>query len=254
MPEQHRPKAGKIALVTGAARGIGLAYAERLALEGAIVIAADRDKTPGLREKLLSLGAPEADTHQVDVSDETQIEHCAKAILARHGRCDIIVNNAGIYPMVPFAELSLKRWRETMAINTESAFLFCHALVPSMIAQQYGRIVNTASNILGGVHEGFVHYIASKGAVIGFTRGLASELGRHGITVNAIAPGLTRTPTTEAALHDPALFDALSQAQPIKRPGLPSDLAGAMSFLTSDAAAFFTGQTLIVDGGLVRNL
>ena len=141
-----------------------------------------------------------------------------------------------------------------MATNVESAFLICRALIPSMVEHRYGRIVNITSNTLGLVIEGFSHYMASKGAVVGFTRGLASDVGLYGITVNCIAPGLTRTPTTERIFPDGQAFDQFAQAQALKRPEMPDDLIGAMSFLTSDDAAFMSGQTLIVDGGLLRSM
>jgi NAD(P)-dependent dehydrogenase (short-subunit alcohol dehydrogenase family) len=123
-----------------------------------------------------------------------------------------------------------------------------------MMERQYGRIVNIASNTLGLVVPGLVAYMASKSAVVGLTRALATELGTHGITVNCIAPGLTRTPGTETDFADPALFAIVAGSQAIKRPSVPQDLVGALSFLTSDDAAFLTGQTLTVDGGLVRSL
>lgn len=252
MEQVMRSKTGKVALVTGAARGLGLAFAQRLAAEGAIVIALDRDPAPRLAETLKASGAPDAGFHQVDVTDEAQIDALARAVLERHGACDIVVNNAGISPNAPLADLTLADWRRTMAINIDSMFLVCRAFVPGMIGRGYGRIVNITSNTLGLVIGGFSNYMASKGAVVGFTRGLATDLGTHGITVNCIAPGLTRTPNTEKDFPDGQAFDQFAQMQAIKRPGMPSDLVGAMSFLASDDAAFLTGQTLIVDGGLLR--
>jgi len=130
----------------------------------------------------------------------------------------------------------------------------CRALTPAMVKHGYGRIVNIASNTLGLVISGFTHYIASKGAVVGFTRGIATDLAPHGITANCIAPGLTRTPHTMAQFQSGDMFEHFAQAQAIKRSEVPADLVGAMSFLASDDAAFITGQTLIVDGGLLRSL
>lgn len=247
-----RSKAGRVALVTGAARGLGLAFAQRLAAEAAIVIAVDRDPAPELAATLKAGGAPDASFRQVDVTDEAQIEAVARAVLERHGGCDIIVNNAGVSPNAQLGDVTLAAWRRTMAINVDSMFLTCRAFVPKMVERGYGRIVNITSNTLGLVIGGFSNYMASKGAVVGFTRGLATDLGPHGITVNCIAPGLTRTPNTERDFPDGQAFEQFAQMQAIKRPGMPIDLVGAMSFLTSDDAAFMTGQTLIVDGGLLR--
>jgi NAD(P)-dependent dehydrogenase (short-subunit alcohol dehydrogenase family) len=131
-------------------------------------------------------------------------------------------------------------------------FLMCKAFVPGMKQQRYGRIVNVSSNTFGLVIEGFAHYIASKGGVIGFTRALATDLGPFGITVNALAPGLTSTPLSRAVFEGSSLFDDTVKQQAIKRVETPEDLAGVVSFLASDAAVFITGQTLVVDGGLVR--
>ena len=252
MAEMVRSKDGKVALVTGAAQGLGNAYARRLAREGAIVIAVDRQSAPAVAAELQACGAPAALFHQTDVSEEKQISQLANAILDRFGRCDIIVNNAGISPRAALEDITLDDWRRTMAVNVESAFLICQALVPTMKAHEYGRIVNISSNTLGLVIEGFAHYMASKGAVVGLTRALASDLGAFGITVNCIAPGLTKTPNTESMFPDGKFFEEVAKVQAIHRPSLPSDLVGAMSFLTSDDCAFFTGQTLVVDGGLLR--
>lgn len=254
MSQPTRSKVGKVALVTGAARGLGFAYAGRLASEGALVIGVDRSAADDFAPAMVRAGASGAEFHRVDVADERQVQELARAVLATHGSCDVIVNNAGISPHIPFAALTLEQWRRTMSINVDSMFLICSAFVPRMIERRYGRIVNIASNTLGLVIPNLSHYIASKGAVVGFTRGLATELGIHGITVNCVGPGLTRTPLTEELFADGAAFEQYAQAQAIKRPERSDDLVGAVSFLTSDDAAFITGQTLIVDGGLLRSL
>jgi len=247
-------KRGRVALVTGAAQGLGNAFAKRLAAEGATVIAVDRTPSPTLATELVEAGAAAADFHAIDVSDEPQVGKLGKAVLEKHGRCDIIVNNAGISPNQPFPDITLQEWRRVMAVNVDSMFLVCRALTPAMVKHGYGRIVNIASNTLGLVISGFTHYIASKGAVVGFTRGIATDLAPHGITANCIAPGLTRTPHTMAQFQSGDMFEHFAQAQAIKRSEVPADLVGAMSFLASDDAAFITGQTLIVDGGLLRSL
>jgi NAD(P)-dependent dehydrogenase (short-subunit alcohol dehydrogenase family) len=245
-------KQGKVALVTGAAQGLGNAYARRLAAEGAIVVAADVQAAAAVTQDLIACGAPDALFQQTDVADETQVRDLAEVILARFGRCDIIVNNAGISPRAALEDITLADWRRTMAINVESAFLICRALVPSMKKHRFGRIINIASDTFGLVIEGFAHYIASKGAVIGLTRALATDLAASGITVNCIAPGLTKTPNTEKMFADGKFFAEFANSQAIKRPAVPADLVGTMSFLASEDAAFLTGQTLVVNGGLLR--
>jgi NAD(P)-dependent dehydrogenase (short-subunit alcohol dehydrogenase family) len=154
--------------------------------------------------------------------------------------------------------MTFAEWRRVQAINLDSVFLMCAAFVPGMRARKWGRIVNLASSTLGSVVSGFVHYVASKGGVVGFTRALATELGDDGITVNAISTGLTRSPGTLARTPRPGFanmeneFAFAATMQAIKRPEVPGDLVGAVSFLTSDDAAFMTGQTLNIDGGRVR--
>lgn len=245
-------KQGKVAVVTGAAQGLGRAFARRLAAEHATVLALDRNPAPDLAQELRESGGAGSEFHQVDVSDAQQVESFAQAALAKHSHCDILVNNAGIALLQPLLDISLEDWRRVMSINVESVFLLCKAFAPAMRAQRYGRIVSISSNTVGLVVENMAHYIASKAAMVGFTRAIATELGPHGITANCIAPGLTRTERTIQAFPGDEVFQENAQAQAIKRPGVPEDLVGAVSFLTSDDSAFITGQTLIVDGGLLR--
>jgi NAD(P)-dependent dehydrogenase (short-subunit alcohol dehydrogenase family) len=253
-----RKNGARLALVTGAARGLGQGFAIRLAADGHRVIAVDRiDST----ETLAAIKAQGGEAAQVlvDLSDANAVTQAAENVLKEHGAVDILVNNAGVIPNVEFEKIDLGAWRSLMAINLEAPFLLCRGLIPSMKKRGYGRIINIASNTVGLKIPGFVHYVASKSALIGMTRALASEYGPHGITVNAVAPGLTRThgmmdPNRRgpggATTEDEIAF--LSQLQAIPRGGEVADLVGVTSFLASDDAAFMTGQTLVVDGGLWR--
>jgi NAD(P)-dependent dehydrogenase (short-subunit alcohol dehydrogenase family) len=255
MGKGHRDK---VAVVTGAASGIGQAFAKRLAEEGAHIVIADiqpADETARMVEQYQR----QALVVRCDVSSPDSVTAMARAVDEKFGRCDILVNNAGIYPFKPFLEMNFDDWRGLMGINLDSAFLTCSAFIPGMKERRWGRIVNMASATFATVVPRMAHYIASKGGIVGLTRALASEFGNDGITINAIGPGLTRTPgvlnrgpghTGNSNIDDELV--AAAGAQSIKRPEQPEDLVGAIAFLTSDDAAFITGQTLYVDGGKVR--
>ena len=245
-----RGHAGKVAVITGAAAGIGQACARRLAEEGVDIGIADI--APARETEALVTAAGRAVLSMAcDVSAAESVRAFADAVVARYGRVDILVNNAGIYPTGAFAELDYAQWRKALAVNLDSAFLLCQAFVPGMQERRWGRIVNIASNTVWLRAPGLLPYITSKAGLIGFTRALASEVGDAGVTVNAVAPGLTRTATTAGGPMG-ARFDAVAAQQAIQRVEVPEDLVGTVAFLTSDDAAFLTGQTIAVDGGLVR--
>jgi len=241
---------GKIAVITGGASGIGQAFAQRLATDGADVAVADIADASQTGELVESEGARFLSI-QCDITDPLEIANFQQAVRQTLGPATILVNNAGIFPMKAFADLTFADWRKIQSVNVDAMFLMSHAFVPDMIAAGHGRIVNMSSTVCWLKIEQYSHYITSKAAAIGFTRGLANELGKHNITVNAIAPSLVRNATTEASPLS-GMFDAITQMQAIERLQVPSDLAGALSFLVSEDAAFMTGQTLVVDGGMVK--
>ena len=247
----------KIAVITGASGGIGQAFAKRLAEDGVHIAIADI--APGDQTvKLVEQAGRQALACKCDVTSQESVAAMAAQVQKKFGRCDIVINCAGIFPQKMFDDMTFEDWRRVQSINLDSVFLVSSAFVPGMKQRGWGRVVNMASSTLGSVVTGFVHYVASKGGIVGFTRALASELGPHGITVNAIAPGLTRSPGTLARKPREGLasmdeeFNQVAQMQAIKRVEVPDDLVGTVSFLTSDDAAFITGQTLSVDGGRVR--
>jgi NAD(P)-dependent dehydrogenase (short-subunit alcohol dehydrogenase family) len=255
MGKGHRDK---VAVITGAANGIGQAFAKRLAEDGVHIAIADLQ--PGDETKrMVEQAGREALVCRCDVTSPESVKAMAAEVEKRFGRCDILINCAGIFPQKLFEQMSFGDWRRVLSINLDSVFLTSSAFVPGMKQRGWGRIVNMASSTLGSVVTGFVHYVSSKGAIVGFTRALASELGPYGITVNAISPGLTRTPGAMARPPREGIssmeeeFAAVAQTQAIKRGEVPEDLVGTVSFLTSDDAAFITGQKLNVDGGRIRS-
>jgi NAD(P)-dependent dehydrogenase (short-subunit alcohol dehydrogenase family) len=193
-----------------------------------------------------------------DVSDPVNVAALAQEADRAFGRCDILVNNAGIYPTQAFDDISFEDWRRVLSVNLDAMFLTTKAFYGGMRQRKWGRIVNLASDLISLNVPGFTHYMASKSGVVGLTRALATELGPHGITANIIAPGQTRTPGTLARKELPGgmsqddFFELVASTQSIKRVGQVDDIVGTISFLTSDDAAFVTGQTIFVDGGHVR--
>jgi NAD(P)-dependent dehydrogenase (short-subunit alcohol dehydrogenase family) len=248
---------GKTAVISGAASGIGQASAIRLAEEGARVVIADRAKAQETLRLIEGAGG-EGIAVECDVSNPASVAALKEAVEKNSGRCDILVNNAGIYPMQTFDEISFEDWRRVLSVNLDSMFLMTKALSGGMRQRRWGRVINIASDTVNLLVPNLVHYISSKGGVIGFTRSLATEFGEHGVTVNAIAPGLTRTPgtinqTMPGDMTPEKLFDMMAHTQSIKRSEVATDLVGAVSFLASEDAAFITGQTLYVNGGLTRS-
>jgi NAD(P)-dependent dehydrogenase (short-subunit alcohol dehydrogenase family) len=230
---------------------MGREIALRLARDGADVAVLDLADASETVAAIQELGRRSI-AISCDVTDPDAVAAAAKQVADELGTVGILVNNVGIYPYASFVDIDLETWRRVMRINVDSVFIVSAAFLPAMREQKWGRIVNMASNTFhGGDYPSYVHYITSKGAVIGFTRALASEVGPDGVTVNGIAPGLTRTDNM-AANRPEGLFDEVAATQSIKRPQEPDDVAGAISFLASGDAGFITGQTLPVDGGFAR--
>jgi NAD(P)-dependent dehydrogenase (short-subunit alcohol dehydrogenase family) len=244
-----KPLQGKVALVTGAAQGIGQAFAARLAADGADVVVVAHQKPPTETVELVGAAGARSLIHHADVSAATDVAALAAAVEGEFGRVDVLVNNAGVYPMQPFLEMEFEEWKEIFAVNTDSVFHLCRAFVPGMVERGWGRVVNVTSTSFMEGMANYTHYNAAKAAVVGFTRSLAIEVGPSNVTVNALAPGLVRTPTTDSGPQAEGMFEGFLDEQCIKRTETPQDLAGALSWLASEDAAFVTGQTIVVDGG-----
>jgi len=239
---------GRIAIVTGAGQGIGRAIAEKLSSDGATVVVADLNPQTA-RQTAADVGGS---AYQVDVSDDEQVAGLVSTVRDRYGKIDILVNNAAIVPFVPWEELDFGEWRRIMSVNLDGVFLTCRAVYPDMKAAGYGRIVNITSNVILAGTPNLAHYVAAKGGVFAFTRALATELGRHGITVNAVAPGLTASEGVLAGPHADA-FDFVVSLQAIPRRAVPADIAPAVAFLASEEAGWITGSMIVADGGHTRH-
>jgi NAD(P)-dependent dehydrogenase (short-subunit alcohol dehydrogenase family) len=236
---------GRMALVTGAGQGIGQAIALALAERGARVIATDL-KPP--HETASKIGST-ATALQLDVTQEEDW-HSVSAKCRDMGDVDIVVNNAGYFPNRRIDELDLSTWRKTMATNLDAHFLSAKYFLPAMRTKKWGRFIGISSNMVGLAIPGMSHYIATKMGIIGFTRGLANDVADDGITANAVLPGLTNTEAIAPQSEEQKRSTWEQQA--IKRLGEPEDVTGAVLFLTSDDAAFITGQAIVVDGGQYR--
>ena len=244
---------GKVALVTGASRGLGKAMALALARAGATVVLAARDVTR-LEEVAAEIrrDGHEAQVHAFDLLDEKAVVAAIPSVVERVGRMDILLNNAGVYQTSKLLDSTLELWHRTIDTNLTSAYLLAREAARVMIPQKSGRIINVGSYVSVLGRERMQAYAASKHGLAGLTKSLAGELGRHGITCNAIAPGYFMTDMIEPAANDPALMQAFTNAIALNRWGRPDEMGGAAVFLASDASSYVNGHILHVDGGVAN--
>lgn len=242
---------GKVALVTGASRGIGQAIAEKLASRGVKVVinyAGSKDKAQAIRDKIVSAGG-QAEIYQANVANNEEVEAMVAFTTATYGQLDILVNNAGITRDTLLMRMKETDWDDVININLKGVFNCIKAVSRQMMKQRSGRIINMASVVGIAGNAGQANYVAAKAGVIGLTKTAAKELATRGITVNAIAPGFIETDMTDE-LSDQVKEEILKQI-PLGKMGSASDIANAVEFLASDQASYITGQTLVVDGGMV---
>lgn len=248
--------AGKVAIVTGSSSGIGQSIAIRFAQEGASVVVDFRGNPEGAQETRAQIEAAgsKAITVQADVSKTTDTQNLVDQAYQQLGRCDILVNNAGVEKNAPFWDVTEEDFDAVMNVNLRGAFFLTQAFVRKLRDfKQPGRIINISSVHEDMVFPNFASYCASKGAMRMLMRDLAVELGPLGITVNNIAPGAINTPINASLLADKPKLDALLRNIPLGRLGTPEEVAGMAAFLASDDAAYTTGSTYVIDGGLMRN-
>jgi len=250
--------AGRSAIVTGGAKGIGRHYSQALAAEGAEVMIADIADGAALAAEIAGRYGRNATTSMVfDVSDESQVKALVARTIERFGKVDILVNNAALYSQLAeqdFTEIDSALWDRVMAVNVRGPFLMAKHVVPHMKARGYGKIINIGSGtVFRGIPQ-MMHYVTSKGAVSAFTRSLSRAVGEHGICVNTLAPGFTLSDSVveDNPTHVKSSRENAIQRRAIKRDAYPPDLLGALIFLASSDSDFITGQTIAVDGGAVN--
>jgi 3-oxoacyl-[acyl-carrier protein] reductase len=248
--------AGRVALVTGAAGGLGSVTAAALAAAGARVLLLDLPESPGERVTAgIEAGPGPGSARFVpgDLADLDATRALVAGLAAEHGRIDILVNNAAVYPSKPFADYTTAEWQRVQRINADAAFVCAQTVLPGMREAGYGRIINVASITFFGGWDLLAPYVTSKGALVGLTRALARELGQHGITVNAIAPGAFPTAAEEIHPDRGGYERFVLEHQSVKRRGRPEDVATAVLFFAGQESGFITGQLIAVDGGWVMH-
>ena len=239
----------KVAIVTGSGRGIGRGIVEKLDAEGASVVVSDVVEG-SVRETAAAIGG-KAVGLQVDVTSKESVEAMVKEVMDHFGRIDVLVNNAGWDKVQPFLESNMSDWEKVIAINLYGTLHCCKAVLPVMVAQGYGKVVNIGSDAGRVGSSGEAVYSATKGGIIAFTKTLAREMARYKINVNCVCPGPADTPLfAQLGEENPRLREALEKAIPWRRLARPEDIANAVAFLVSDEAEYITGQILSVSGGL----
>jgi NAD(P)-dependent dehydrogenase (short-subunit alcohol dehydrogenase family) len=244
---------GKIAIVTGARRGMGKSHALTLAKAGAKVVVCDISKQDCQKvvEEIEKAGG-EGLALKCDVTKKEEVEEMVKKTVERFGKIDILVNNAGICQFIPFLEMSEEDWDRTLDINLKGYFLVAQACAKEMVKQKSGVIINIASVAMGQQGVGFpniVHYCASKGGVVAMTEALALELAPYNIRVNAISPGMIETPMIDPLKKDPKMMEAMLARIPMRRVGRPEEVSELVLFLASDKSSYITGADIVIDGG-----
>jgi 2-hydroxycyclohexanecarboxyl-CoA dehydrogenase len=254
MGDAGEPGRPRVAIVTGGASGIGLAISERLAAGGMAVAVFDRDGEAAQ----VAAGAIAAATGErvlgltVDVTDREQIEAGVAQVRAELGSPTVLVNNAGVHALEPFLKITPEKWQRLLDVNLTGTFNCCQAVVPDMVEEGWGRIVNISSSSAHSGQQYMAHYVAAKAGVIGFTKSLALELGPKGITVNTIPPGFIDTPMLRRQESKGVLGEGVEHHEaltPVRRIGRPEDVAAMCAFLVHDEASYVTGQVLGVNGG-----
>jgi 3-oxoacyl-[acyl-carrier protein] reductase len=248
---------GKVAVVTGAAQGIGRELARQFAAAGALAVVADLDlaKAEAVAKEIHDAGGT-AMAIRVDVAEEPSVTAMVEAVIGTWGRIDVLVNNASIFATLqkrPFDQIPLPEWEKVLKVNITGTYLCAKAAAPHMRAAGTGRIINISSDTVTRGTVNYLHYVTSKSAIIGMTNALARELGPHGITVNCIRPGSVATEVERTVNPTPEIRERAASLQCIPRGMLPTDLVGIILFLATPAAAFITGQTIACDGGYTHS-
>jgi NAD(P)-dependent dehydrogenase (short-subunit alcohol dehydrogenase family) len=243
--------AGRVALVTGTSRGLGQSLARALASAGADLVITSRRRIDlqEFQREIEDLGR-RAFPLELDVRDETSIRRMAEAALAEYGKIDVLVNNAGCNIRKPALDVTWEDWNTILDTNLRGSFFVAQAVARHMVERRYGRIINIGSVTAVAGYAGLAPYGASRGGIRQLTMSLADDWGPHGVTVNCLAPGWFKTAQNAKMYEDEEWVAMLKDRIPLRRPGQPSDLEGAVVFLASDASAYVTGQTLLVDGGI----